>query len=102
MNILLLKKPVSIFMAGTLMAMIVGCVVGGGYGYGGAGYYEPVGVEYGGWGSGYQVAPYRDGDHRWAGQAASYAYRPASGRSVPSIASHSRSSGGSHGGGLRR
>ena len=33
----------------------------------GAGYYEPSGVDYGGWGPGYHVAPFRGGDHRPTG-----------------------------------
>jgi len=82
------------------------CVApGGGYGYDngvdvGVGYYEPYGVDYGGWGSGYEVGPYRDGGHRDDGRgrggSAPHGYRsaPAS-RPMPSIPSRSRS-GGSH------
>jgi hypothetical protein len=88
---------------GLFAVLLFGCVVaGGGYGYdGGAGYglgyYEPTGVNYGGWGPDYQVAPFRR-DHRadaGGGRASPHAYRaaPAS-RSVPSIPSGSRSGGG--------
>ncbi|MFI5165865.1 MAG: hypothetical protein ACHQQS_04520 [Thermoanaerobaculales bacterium] len=40
------------------------------------GYYEPYGHDYGGWGSGYHVAPPRDGDRRRE-QSTSHVYRPA-------------------------
>ena len=76
-----------------------GCVVsGGGYGYDGnvgvgLGYYEPAGVEYGGWGRGYRVAPFRGGgDHRTdRDDSHAHVYRsaPAS-HSAPSIPSRSR------------
>jgi len=110
MSIVFSRLPLRTLMAGALMLTTVGCVVpadgGYGYGYGGVGaaYYEPYGYNYGGWGNGYQVAPYRDGDHRqWNGGGGyNHAYRaaPAS-RSVPSIASHARSGGG-HGEGRHR
>jgi hypothetical protein len=51
------------------------CLVGRGGGYVG-GVYEPSGYEYGGWGSGYHVAPPRDGDRRRE-QSTSHVYRPA-------------------------
>ena len=55
--------------------MLAGCAVeGGGDGYGGpdygVDYYEPYGVEYGGWGPDYRVAPFRGGDHRPGGEGA--------------------------------
>lgn len=69
------------------------CVVGAGYdgdvGVGVGGYYEPYGVEYGGWGSGYRVGPGRGGEHRSGG--GNHSYRAASpSRSAPSIPSRSR------------
>jgi hypothetical protein len=55
-----------------------------------AGYYEPYGYEYGGWGRGYRVGPGRGGDPR--GDHPSHSYRPApASRPTPSIPSHSRS-----------
>jgi hypothetical protein len=55
-----------------------------------AGYYEPYGYEYGGWGGGYRVGPGRGGDRR--GDHPSHSYRPApASRATPSIPSHSRS-----------
>ena len=105
MNILLLRRLGFAFVVLTLTVILSGCVVAGGGGYGyddgvgiGAGYYEPYGVDnYGGWGHGYEVAPFRGGDHRSTGggdRAPAHAYRsaPAS-RSMPSIPSHSRSGG---------
>ena len=93
-------------VAGLLAVLASGCAVyDGGYGYGGAGYgaayYEPYGVDYGGWGAGYQVAPFRSGYGRPGGGSGQHAYRsaPAS-RGMPSIASGSRS-GGSRSGGSR-
>ncbi len=112
MNIILLRRLrwlVLAFMLCMLTVLLFGCFIpGGGYGYddgGGIGgaYYEPFGFDYGGWGPGYHVAPYRGGDHRpvSGGGHTARAYRsaPAS-RSMPSIPSHS-SSGGSHSGGSR-
>jgi hypothetical protein len=87
---------------GLFASLSSGCIAtGGGYGYDGnvgvgVGYYEPAGVEYGGWGPGYRVAPFRGGDHRAGpGNGRTHAYRsaPAS-RSAPSIPSRSR--GDSH------
>ena len=103
MNILLLRRLGFAFVVLTVTFILSGCVVGGGgYGYddgvgiGGA-YYEPYGVDYGGWGSGYHVAPFRGGDHRptrEGGHAPAQTYRsaPAS-HSMPSIPSRSRSDG---------
>ena len=105
MNIILLRGLrwfALAFVLCTLTVLLFGCLLpvpGGEYGYddGGIGgaYYEPFGFDYGGWGPGYQVAPYRGGDHRPAsggGHASAHAYRsaPAS-HSMPSIPSHSRS-----------
>jgi hypothetical protein len=63
-----------------------------------AGYYEPYGYDYGGWGHGYRVGPGRGGDPRAAHPSHSYRPAPAS-RPTPSIPNHARpggSSGGSH------
>jgi hypothetical protein len=89
---------------GLVAIVSTGCIAtGGGYGYDGnvgvgVDYYEPAGVEYGGWGRGYRVAPFRGGgDHRAGpGNGRAHAYRsaPAS-HSVPSIPSRSRG-GSSH------
>ena len=102
-----LRWPTLAFVGGTLTILLSGCVVAdGGYGYDGgyeygggigAAYYEPYGADYGGWGPGYRVAPYRGGDHRLTGgdgHASEHTYRsaPAS-RSMPSIPSQSRSDG---------
>jgi hypothetical protein len=106
MNILLLRWLrwlAHAFALCTLMVMLSGCFFpGGGYGYDdgggiGATYYEPSGFDYGGWGHGYQVAPFRGGDHHPTGggsHTSTRAYRsaPAS-HSMPSIPSHSRSGG---------
>ena len=101
-NILLLRRLVLAFVVWTLTTvMLPGCLFpggGGGYGYDdGGGYYEPYGGDYGGWGSGYNVAPFRGGDHRppdGGSHTSTRAYRsaPAS-RSIPSLPSHSRSGG---------
>ena len=108
MNIILLRwlRWLALaFVLCTLKFLLYGCIFpGGGYGYDGyndggigAAYYEPFGFDYGGWGPGYQVAPYRGGDHRPVSvgtHASARAYRsaPAS-HSMPSIPSHSRSGG---------
>lgn len=105
MNILLLRWSALAFVGLTLTVVLSGCILpGGGYGYGGGDYYEPYGVDYGGWGPDYRVAPFRGGDHRPTGEGghgSAHAYRaaPAS-RSMPSIPSGSRS-GGSRSGGSR-
>ena len=55
-----------------------------------AGYYEPWGYDYGGWGHGYRVGPGRGGDRRGDGDH-SRSYRPApAGRPTPSIPRGSR------------
>ncbi|MGO8915942.1 MAG: hypothetical protein ACLQJR_08545 [Stellaceae bacterium] len=109
MNSSLSRWAATAFVIGLVAVLSSGCIVaGGGYGYdGGAGYgldyYEPYGVGIGGWGPDYQVAPYREGEHRPAsvgGRPAAHAYRaaPAS-RAMPSIPSGSRSGGGGGRGG---
>ena len=59
MNISLLRWLALAFVGWTLTVLLSGCVFpGGGYEYDGGGigaaYYEPSGVDYGGWGPGYQ------------------------------------------------
>ena len=76
-----------------------GVAYDGGYGYG-ADYYDAVGVDYGGWGDGYYVGPYRNGGYRDGGfgHSGPHAYRSASGsHGMPSIPSGGR--GGGLGGG---
>jgi hypothetical protein len=86
------------FAIGLVASLSSGCVVGGGgYGYDGnvgvgLGYYEPAGVEYGGWGRGYRVAPFRGGEDRSDrrdSHAHVYRSAPAT-HSRPSIPSRSR------------
>jgi hypothetical protein len=102
-NMLLLRwLETRVFVVLTLTVLLSGCFFpGGGYYDGGdigAGYYEPSGVVYGGWGPSYHVAPFRGGDHPPArsggGHASAPAYKsaPAS-HSMPSIPSRSRSGG---------
>ena len=117
MKTLNLRWPI----AALLIALSGGCAVSdGGYGYNGGydsgygnnvgigvGYYAPFGGDYGGWGPGYNVAPFRGGDHRGGGfdrrggQSPQHAFRsaPAS-HSMPSIPS--RGGGGGRGGGHSR
>ena len=99
-------------IAGLLLLVPAGCAVrgggvavDGGYGYG-ADYYDSYGVDYGGWGDGYYVCPYRDGGYRGGGHGGdhghggSHPYRPPSGgHGTPSIPSVSRGGGGRGGGG---
>ncbi len=68
----------------------------------GVDYYEPFGFDYGGWGPGYGVGPYRDSGHRFdrGGGGPGHAYRPAQPtRGIPSIPSRGRAGGGRPGGG---
>ena len=106
MNTLSLRRPAIRFTAfalaiGLSAALPSGCVAPG-YGYDDGGsvgvdYYEPYGADYGGWGSGYRVGPYRGGGGDRGG-GGSHAYRSApAGRSMPSIPSRSRGGGGGHG-----
>jgi hypothetical protein len=100
MSTLLSRWSALVCVVGTLAVMSSGCeVVGGGYGYDnggiGAAYYAPYGMDYGGWGPGYQVAPVRGGYNRPGGDGGNsgpHAYRaaPAS-HAMPSIPSGSRS-----------
>jgi hypothetical protein len=88
-----------ILVAVTWTFLSAGCIMPyGGYGYddGGVGYYEPYGIDYGGWGPGYNVAPYRGGhgnggEYRSGGGGHAYRSAPAS-RSMPSLPN------GGHGG----
>jgi hypothetical protein len=90
--------------AGLVTVLLVGCAVGVEGGYGGdvgygVDYYEPYGGLYGGWGTGFLVAPFRGGGERRedrGGGGRDHAFRsaPAS-HPVPSIPSRGRSGGGS-------
>jgi len=90
--------------AGLVCLLLSACVATGvdvdgsvGVGYD-AGYYEPWGYEYGGWGPDYRVGPGRGGDRR--GDHPSHGYRPApASRPAPSIPRGPRGGGGPHGGG---
>jgi hypothetical protein len=102
---LILRWPAAAVMAGMVLVFVAGCVAGG-PGYGddgfGVGYYEPYGVDYGGWDGGYRVGPvHGDRFHRDVGgvRPGPHAYRaaPAS-RPMPSLPSRGRGGGGSRGG----
>lgn len=88
-------------LAFLLVVGVEGCVATGS-GYDGdvdvgvsAGFYEPYGYDYGGWGAGYDVGPGRGGERR-GGPGRNHSYRPAPpSRPTPSIPSHAR--GGSSG-----
>jgi hypothetical protein len=79
------------------LSLLNACAVTGvdgtvGVGYD-AGYYEPGGYDYGGWGAGYRVGPGRGGDRRGdrRGDHPQRSYRPAPAeRRTPSIPSRSR------------
>jgi hypothetical protein len=80
---------------GVLTLTLSACAVTGvdatvGVGYD-AGYYEPGGYDYGGWGSGYRVGPGRGGDRRGEHSGRPYRSAPAS-RPTPSIPHGSRGS----------
>lgn len=103
MNALPQRLPATVIIAGLFSLLTASCVVpGGGFGYGpstgfGLGYYEPTGVNYGGWGGGYYVGPVHGGPvygYHGGGGAQPHAFRaaPAS-RPVPSIPSHARGGG---------
>ena len=89
-------------LGAVLLTLLNACAVTGvgvdgsvGVGYD-AGYYEPYGYEYGGWGGGYRVGPGRGGDRRGddrrgGGPPRSYRPAPAS-RPTPSIPNHPRGS----------
>jgi hypothetical protein len=102
MTILFSRWSAIVSLFGLFALVSSGCVGPiGGYGYAdqmGVDYYEPYGVDYGGWGPGYQVGPFRDGHHRPGGggeRSSGHAYRaaPAS-HAMPSLPSGARSGGG--------
>lgn len=100
MNALHVRLPITIIIFGLFALLASGCVVPNG-GYYDAGYYEPYGFNYGGWGPGYDVGPARAraffGGHAF-GRGAPHAFRPAAAtRAMPTIPSRSRGGGG-HGG----
>lgn len=104
MTALFFRRSITVMVAGLFSLLVSGCVVPGGeYGPGfNLGYYQPSGITYGGWGSGYDVGPVRGGQvygYPRGGRAAPYAYRaaPAS-RPIPSIPSRGRPRGGLPGG----
>jgi hypothetical protein len=96
--------PLAIAATALLSLLAFGCAVPGGYGPTGTylGYYEPSGFSYGGWGSGYDVGPWRGGGlprGGGAGFVGHHAFRPApAGRAMPSIPSHVRVGGAAHAG----
>jgi hypothetical protein len=93
---IVLRWPMPAMVAGLFSLLAAGCVVpGGGYDEGfGPGYYEPYGVEYGGWGGGYRVGPVRGDGGAFRGRG-----DRGGGHFAPSIPSRGRSGGGGHGGG---
>jgi hypothetical protein len=94
------RWPLAIAGAGAalLLLLVSGCAVPGGYEGTYLGYYEPYGFSYGGWGTGYDVGPWRAGGfpHGHGGEVAQqHAFRPApAGHAMPSIPSHARPAGG--------
>jgi hypothetical protein len=91
---ILLGGIAALALAGLYACAVTGVGVDGsvGVGYVG-GYYEPSGYEYGGWGPGYHVGPWRGGGRPYdrPGTGRQPAYRPApAGRSAPSIPARSR------------
>lgn len=101
MNIKFLRWSAGVVLAGLFMLLSSGCAVyGGGYGYEsnvGIDYYEPFGVDYGGWGPGYRVAPFHDGGghfDRRGGVGRTHSFRsPPASRGMPSIPHQGRSGG---------
>ncbi len=93
-----LRWSATVLVVGLFSLLTSGCVVpGGGYGYNenvgyGLGYYEPVGVRYGGWGGGYNVGPVRGGvgyeQHGGRGAPAPHVIP-----SIPSRGGHTSGSG---------
>jgi hypothetical protein len=111
--------------AGAWILLSSGCIMSdGGYGYdeggyAGPGYYDSFGVEYGDWGPGYRVAPFRGGDHHrnWndhrggggtrpggiGGHSGGPSYHPAAGsRPTPSLPRGGGGGGRSGGSGAGR
>lgn len=107
MNASLLRRATLASLLGLVAVLSSACAVGvdGGYGYGyddsvrvGIDYYAPYGIDYGGWGPGYRVGPYRGGERRTDrvgdGHHSPRAFRAAPpGRPVPSIPQGSRGGG---------
>lgn len=94
----------------SLLGLVAGCGIaaggydyGGGYGYGGGDYYEPDGFGFGGWGPGYDVAPFgydHRFDHRGDFGRGMHAFRGApGGRAMPSLPGGRFGGGGHFGGG---
>jgi hypothetical protein len=101
MNALQARVPITVICLGLFALLASGCVVPGG-GYYDAGYYEPYGFNYGGWGMGYDVGPVRAGEfhgRRVFVHGEQRAFRTAgANRAVPSIPSRPRGGGPAHGG----
>jgi hypothetical protein len=83
-------------MGALVFTALAGCAVEGVSGEVGVGYvgdyYEPYGYDYGGWGPGYAVGPYRGGHggfYRDRGHAPAFRSAP-QGHSMPSIPSRPR------------
>jgi len=94
------RRRLAVAGAGLLLLLVFGCVVPGGYEGTYVGYYEPSGFSHGGWGSGYDVGPWRGGGfpRRRAFVGGSQAFRPAPpGHPIPSIPSRARSPGPARG-----
>ena len=99
LSLVLKRGIVAGAVAGLMLIGLHACAVTGvgvdgtvGVGYVG-GYYDPCCYEYGGWGPGYHVGPWRGGGRPYdrAGTGRRPAYRPApAGRSAPSIPGRSR------------
>ncbi len=100
MSALQVRVPIAIISVGLFALIESSCVVPGD-GFYDQSYYEPFGIDYGGWGLGYDVGPVRAGgfhggvvEHGWQ-----HAYRPAAAtRAVPSIPTHAHAGGAAHGG----
>ena len=109
MSAFITRWPLTVLAAGVVSLLVAGCVAsGGGYGYDagsfGPGYYEPYGVDYGGWDGGYRVGPVRGRGNYGGGRGGPHAYHGAPpSRPMPSIPSRPRPGGsGRPGGGARR
>lgn len=86
-----LRTLMKVGIGGLCVTALASCAVEGvdgsvGVGYVG-GYYEPYGYDYGGWGPGYAVGPYRNGHGGWnRDRGHAPAFRPPqAGRSMPSL-----------------
>jgi hypothetical protein len=112
MNPELLRRLASALLFCPLLALPVGCAVTGdgtnsvGVATFGLDYYEPFGYDYGGWGPGYAVGPFRGGGERIGrrgGPSSGQPFRSAGpGRSMPSIPTGPRLGGGRAPGAGRR